>query len=88
MKRFVTTVTQRGQVTLPAEVRRVLGVGPREKVAFTVDGEEVRLMPASFTLESAYGSVEPLSSPQDLEELSRIAKQERAERVGRELQAE
>ncbi len=53
MKEIVTTVTQRGQVTLPAEVRRLLGIKPREKVAFRIDGNEVRLAPASFTLETA-----------------------------------
>ena len=61
MKELVTTITQRSQVTLPAEVRRVLGLKPRDQVAFTIEGSDVRLVPAQFTLESAYGSVEPLS---------------------------
>ena len=35
MKELLTTVTKRGQVTVPAEVRRLLGIKPYDKVAFT-----------------------------------------------------
>ena len=41
MKEITTTITQRSQVTVPAEVRRVLGVKPRDKITFTIaDGDE------------------------------------------------
>ncbi len=85
MKEIVTTMTQRGQVTVPAEVRRMLGLQPRDKVAFTIDEGEVRLLPAKFTLESAYGSVPPLARPVSDREMARIAKEERARRTGRGL---
>ena len=78
MKEIVTSLTQRGQVTVPAEVRRLLGLKPRDKVAFTIDDDQVRLVPASFTLESAYGSVTPRSRPADFKALSRVAREERA----------
>ena len=85
MREFTTTITQRGQVTIPAEVRRALGVKHRDKVAFTIEDGEVRLAPASFTLESVYGSVKPSKKPEDFEEISRAAKDEKAERTVREL---
>lgn len=85
MREFTTTITQRGQVTIPAEVRRVLGVKHRDKVAFTIEDGEVRLASASFTLESAYGSVKPSKKPEDFEEISRAAKDDKAERTVREL---
>jgi antitoxin PrlF len=85
MQEFVTTVTQRGQVTIPAEVRRLLGAKPRSKVAFQIDGNEVRLVPAQHTLESVYGSVEPITRPEDFEEISRVAKEERAAGVARKM---
>ena len=79
MKEIVTTITQRSQVTLPAEVRRVLGLKPRDKVAFAIDDNgEVRLVPAQFTLETAYGSVEPLHRPEDFERMTRDAKEAKA----------
>lgn len=81
MKEITTTITQRGQVTIPAEVRRVLGLKPRDKVAFTIEGNEVRLAAASFTLESAYGSVKPSKRPEDFGEISQTAKEAKAEKT-------
>ena len=85
MREITTTVTQRGQVTIPAEVRRVLGVKHRDKVTFTIEHGEVRLAPAAFSLESAYGSVKPSKRPEDFDEVSRIAKETKAEKTVREL---
>ena len=81
MKEILATVTQRGQVTLPAEVRRLLGAKPRDKVAFRIDGNHVQLVPASFSLETAYGSVQPIERPEDFKKISRRVKAERVERV-------
>ena len=83
MKEIVTTLTQRGQVTVPAEVRRMLGLKPRDKVAFAIDDGEVHLRSATFTLETAYQSVPPLDQPIAVEEMVRIAKEERASRFAR-----
>ena len=86
MREFIATTTQRNQVTIPAEVRRLLGIKPRDKVTFTIeDGGEVRLAPASFSLESAYGSVTPRDQPEDFEAVSRAVKDAKAERTAREL---
>jgi len=85
VQEYVTSVTQRGQVTIPAEVRRLLGVKPRSKVTFRVDDDEVSLVASEYTLESAYGSVKPLSRPENFKKLSRIAKEEKAARTVRNL---
>ena len=84
MKEIVTTVTQRSQVTIPAEVCRVLNIKPRDKVAFTIEEDRVSLAPAPFTLESAYGSVTPIGPPGSLEDISRVAKDAKAEQSVRE----
>jgi antitoxin PrlF len=78
MKEIVTSLTQRGQVTVPAEVRRLLGLRARDKVAFAIDNDQVRLVPATFTLESAYGSVTPRNRPEDFKAVSRVVREERA----------
>ena len=85
MKEIITTMTQRGQVTIPAEVRRLLNLKPKDKVAFEIEEREVRLAPVKFTLESAYGSVEPLHRPEDFEEITRVAKEEHVTRVIRKM---
>ena len=67
-------------------MRKLLGLKPRDKVDFTIeDGGEVRLAAASFSLESAYGSVKPSSKPEDFDEVSRNAKEAKAEETAREL---
>jgi len=85
MKEITTTITQRGQITLPVEVQRLLGVGPRDKVAFAIDDNQVRLTPARFTLESAQGSVEPPTATEELERISEDAKEEHAADVAATL---
>ena len=86
MREITATTTQRNQVTIPAEIRRLLRLKPRDKVAFTIGDEgEVRLTAVSFTLESAYGSVKPSKHPEDFDEISRNAKDAKAEDTAREL---
>ena len=86
MREIATTITQRNQVTIPADVRRLLGLKPRDKVAFTIeDGGDVRLAAAAFSLESAYGSVKPSRRPEDFSAASRNAKDAKAEETARKL---
>ena len=85
MKEITTTITQRSQVTVPAEVRRVLGVKPRDKVTFAIADGEVRLKPVAYSIESVYGSVKPSRKPENFDELSRIAKDAKAEQTVQEM---
>ena len=86
MREVLAATTQRNQVTIPAEVRRLLGLKPRDKVAFTIEDDGVvRLAAVSFSLESAYGSVKPVAEPVDLEQAIEDARDDKAERTVREL---
>jgi antitoxin PrlF len=78
MKEITAAITQRGQVTIPVEVQRLLGIKPRGKVMFAIDGGQVRLMPPRFTLKTAFGSVEPINRPEDFEAMIQEAKGEHA----------
>ena len=40
-------VMAKGQVTIPADVRKALGVGEGDRVSFVVDGNNVRLVNAA-----------------------------------------
>ncbi len=81
MKEILTTITRGGQVTVPAEVRRLLGAKAGDKLAFRIEGDEIRLAPATMTLESAYRSVKPLANPEDFDRIEEIAKEEHVARV-------
>lgn len=85
VKRIVASVTERGQVTIPAAVRKLLGTKLRSKIIFEMDGAEVRIVPAPMSLEDAYASVRPMNRPEPFKEIERGAKDERAARLVREL---
>ncbi len=85
MKQFTTTITQRGQVPIPAEVRRLLNLKPGVKVTFEIDGVDVRLKPIAFTLESTFGSVKPSNRPEDFDAILREVKDAKSERSVRLL---
>lgn len=55
---MIATVTSKGQVTLPAEARRRLGLGPGSKLEFIVlDDERLEAIPIVETLVSLKGMV-------------------------------
>jgi AbrB family looped-hinge helix DNA binding protein len=43
VRELTSTVTIKGQVTLPVEIRRFLKIGPRDRVAFVVDDDHVEI---------------------------------------------
>ncbi len=88
MRELQVTITERGQVTLPVEIRRRLGLKPRDKVAFVIDEGEIRVERPAFSFATLKGSVKALSRPEDLEEISRLAKEDKAARTVEEMQRE
>jgi len=69
MREFETTLTEKGQVTIPLEIRRILGLRPRDRVRFEVEGEVVKIRQASSKLLQGYGAVTPRNRPEDFQEL-------------------
>ncbi len=47
----VSTITAKGQTTVPRAVRKILRVGVGDKIAFQVDGQQVTLVAAGATHE-------------------------------------
>ena len=77
---YISTVTSKGQVTIPAVIREKLGIGLRDKVIFRIVNDRVEVEPLPMTLDEAYGSVTPLSQPEDFDELRRLAREGRVAR--------
>ncbi|MBI4028954.1 MAG: AbrB/MazE/SpoVT family DNA-binding domain-containing protein [Candidatus Blackburnbacteria bacterium] len=69
-----TTITQKGQVTIPVEIRRLLRLRSGDKVKFVVTSKkEVKVKPAQkYSIMHLYGSLKPkvkvpkFKDPQDL----------------------
>ena len=78
-----STITGKGQVTVPAEVRRLLGVGTSDKVTFqiTSKGDVFLTVPRYKTLAELKGSAGKLPHPLTEQEIKDIAAEERAEAV-------
>jgi AbrB family looped-hinge helix DNA binding protein len=75
MRQSIATVTRKGQVTIPAEIRRALGLEPKGKVAFIMEENEVKLRPAKSALRAGFGAVKPHAKPENFVELRRKAQE-------------
>ena len=69
MQEFETSVTEKGQVTIPQEIRRIMGLQPRDKVRFEVEGDVVKISRASSKLIQWFGSVTPKNKPEDFQKI-------------------
>ena len=79
MKEIVSTITSKGQVTIPVEIRKQLGLATGTKIAFVVDDEgNVSLRPPTYpTIASLAGAAGKLETPMSWEEMRRIAHEDR-----------
>ena len=75
---YISTVTSKGQVTVPVEIRRTLGLKPQDKLIFRITEGKIEVEPLPMTLEEAYGSVEPMAHPEDFESIRATVREERA----------
>ena len=85
MREYVSRVGPKGQMTLPAELRRQLGIKPKDRVFLRLDGNGICVRPAVFTLAQVFGSVTPLTHTDDLGAIEREANEEGADREVRGL---
>ena len=85
VEEYFGTVTQKGQVTIPLAVSKLLGVKSRDRVAFHVTDGRVELAPAQMTLEAAYGAVKPTSHPENWTAVRTQAREERVRRWVRKV---
>ena len=76
-----STITRKGQVTIPKAIRDRLGVKEGEKVLFVMRGEEVVLKVVKGTILDLRGSVKPSAQPEDFEKIRQSVKQAVAKKV-------
>ncbi len=88
MREVHATVTSKGQVTIPVEIRRHLGIDAADKVAFVINGEgRVELRPPAYTLASLRGIVPALKGREtgDFDDLIKEAMEDMADEEVRKL---
>jgi AbrB family looped-hinge helix DNA binding protein len=70
---LVSTLTSKGQVTIPAPIRKLLGLKPKAKVAFLQKKDGVYLAAPNFTLATIKGIVPKLKKKYAEKEIRDIA---------------
>ncbi len=77
MQSYSLPVSSKGQVTIPADVRRLFDLDRVKRVVLEVfDNKVVRLRPRQSSLSEVYGSVKPIDK--SFKEMRKIAQNERA----------
>ena len=79
-----SSLSPKGQVTIPIEIRRMLGIKPKDKIVFTVEAGKVGLKPVRSALDELYQSLPSLREPRSWEEIKESAHEDRAERLASE----
>ena len=71
MKEQLTIVTRKGQITVPAEIRRALGIEIGDKVAISLDEDgspRASLRPVRSVTDMTFGSITPRRQPKKINE--------------------
>jgi antitoxin PrlF len=84
MRELETRLTQKGQVTIPAEIRHRLGLKPKDVVRFEIEGDEVKLKPATSQLLAGFGAVTPKEKPENWRKVRAEMEEAMAEEVAAE----
>ncbi len=79
-----STITRKGQVTIPKAIRDRLGVREGEKVLFVMRGNEVVLKIMHGTILDLKGSVKASHRSEDFEAVRRSVKQTVSAKVARD----
>lgn len=81
MRELEKIITRKGQVTIPVQIRLRLGLNPKDKVVFELEGDVVKLRPAPSKILRWYGSVTPGERPEDFQKLREEFERDVAEEV-------
>ena len=83
MKEIISSITSKGQVTIPVEVRRHLGIVANDKIAFVIDSEgTVRLtVPRYPNIASLRGAAGKLDRQLSWKQMQQIAHEVRLEEI-------
>ncbi len=88
MDNLFSTVTSKGQVTIPEHLRDRLGIVPGEQVIFSPEDNEIRIARSVSIVERPAGALMPLPGvrvPETAEEMRRMAEEAIAEDVLRRM---
>lgn len=68
MQPYTSTITAKGQVTIPVEIRKMLGIAPHNKITFLTEQKHIRIIPSTSIVAKTAGmlkSEHPLLSSKE-----------------------
>lgn len=74
------TVTSKGQVTIPVDIRQMLDIQPNDQVVIQVSEGRVEIKQAPMKLEQTFSAVPALKNPVSFKQMRDIAIEEHLEK--------
>jgi len=84
IKTNITSISPKGQVTIPKKIRDYLKVKPKDKIEFEIEKGIVRLKPAK-SLELNFGKVKPKEKPEDFKKIRKFFEKKVGEETDKEV---
>ena len=66
---ILSILTSKGQTTIPKEIRQFLGLKPKDRLLYLIEGGKVILKPLQGDILELRGSVRPKKSPEDFDSI-------------------
>ncbi len=88
IEQMITSMTAKGQITIPVSLRRKLHLKASDKLEFILEGDSIKIRPVRSNLLAAYRSVKPRQTPEDFDAIRRETQEWVAEQVTNELRTE
>jgi len=85
MREITTTLTKKGQVTVPVEIRNFFGLKTNDKITFKISDGIVQISPAKYSIEDVYGIVKPINKPENFKKIRETAVNEYVQKVYKEM---
>jgi len=81
VKEFEGTLSHKGLITIPQEVRQYMKVKPKDKIIFRITEDAVEIKPRQLmSLEEIKGSVPPLKTPKKWKQIREEKRDDYTER--------
>jgi antitoxin PrlF len=82
---IATTMTKKGQVTIPKEIRDMLGLKEHDKIAFAIKDGEITMKPIRGSVLDLRGSVKPKQRPEDFNRVRAETMHAKAKKAAEEV---
>jgi len=77
----VSILTNKGQTTIPKDIRKLLGLKPNDKILYLIEGEKVVLRPLKGNILDLKGSINIKEKPIDFKRLREETKKKVAQKI-------